>query len=51
MDVRRKNNIALGHPYYEGKSCSKFGEILPSGLGGDSVMDRWTDASITPREK
>ena len=20
-------------------SCSKFGEILPSGIGGDSVMD------------
>ena len=20
-----KNNVALAHPYYEGKSCSKFG--------------------------
>ena len=20
----QKNNVALAHPYYEGKSCSKF---------------------------
>ena len=28
------------HPYHAGKSCSKFGLILPSGLGGESVTDR-----------
>ena len=27
-------------PYREGKSCSTFGLILPSCLGGYSVMDR-----------
>ena len=21
----QKNNVALAHPYHEGKSCSKFG--------------------------
>ena len=30
-----KSNVALAHPYPEGKPCSKFGCILPSGLGGD----------------
>ena len=34
-----ENNFADTHPYHEGKSCGKFGLILPSGLGGDSVMD------------
>ena len=24
-DAERKNNIALPHPYHEGKSCGKFG--------------------------
>ena len=43
----RKNNVALAHSYHERKRCSKFGEILPSGLGGDSVTDRWTDARRT----
>ena len=37
-----KNNVALTHPYHLGKLCSKFGQILPSGLGGDSVKDRQT---------
>ena len=37
------NRLALAHPYHERKSCSKFGSILPSGLGGNSVVDRWTD--------
>ena len=32
--------IALAHPYHTGKSCSKFGEIPPRVLGGDSVTDR-----------
>ena len=36
----QKNNAALAHPYHEGKRCSKFGRIPPSGLGGDSVTDR-----------
>ena len=38
-----KNNVALTHPYHEGKWCSKFDWIPPSGLGGDSLMDRWMD--------
>ena len=37
-----KNNVALAHP--EEKWCSKFGWIQPSGLGEDSMTDRWTDA-------
>ena len=36
----QKNNPALAQPKHEGKCCSKFGRILPSGLGGDSVTDR-----------
>ena len=32
-----KNNVALAYPYPVWKSCSKFGQILPSGLGGDSL--------------
>ena len=28
-DARWKNNVALAHPYHEGKSCSKFGLIPP----------------------
>ena len=39
----QKNNVALAHPYHEGKSGSRFGSILLSGLGGDRVMDGWTD--------
>ena len=35
-----KNNVALAHSYQEGKSCSKFGQIPPS---GDSVTDGQTD--------
>ena len=49
-----KNNIVLAHPYYGGgwgwgggcgggggggMSCSKFGSISPSGLGGDSMLE------------
>ena len=34
---------ALPHTYHEGRPCGKFGLIPPSGLGGDIVMDRWTD--------
>ena len=41
MTVAWKNNVALAHPYHEEKWYSKFGWILPSGLGGDSVMDGW----------
>ena len=41
---RKKNIIAVAHPYHEGKSCSKSGLIPPSGLGGDSVTDRRMDA-------
>ena len=39
----QKNYIALAHPYHEGKWFSMFGWILSSGLGRDSVMDKWTD--------
>ena len=38
-----KNNIALSHPYHEGKWCSKSGWIPFTGLGGDSLTDRWMD--------
>ena len=38
-----KNNVALAPPYHVGKSHTKFGYIPPSGLGGDTIMDRWTD--------
>ena len=43
MDARWKNNIALAQPYHKGKSCSKFGQIPPSGLGGDGLTDRQMD--------
>ena len=41
---RWKNNVALAHLYYAEKLCSKFGRILPSGLGGYIMTDtRRTD--------
>ena len=43
----RKTYVVLAHPYHEGKSCSKFGWIMPSSLEGDSVSDRWTDDGRT----
>ena len=43
MLCRQHNNVALEHPYQVVKLCSKFGLILPSGLGGNSVMDGQTD--------
>ena len=42
MDAQ-KNNVALTHPYHEGKWCCKFGRILSSCLGEDSVTDRQMD--------
>ena len=36
--------LALACPENESKSIIKFSKIPPSGLGGDSVTDRWTDA-------
>ena len=38
------DGLTLAHPYHERKSCSKFSSILPSGLGGDSVTEGYTDA-------
>ena len=43
MPDRWTDELTLTHPYPERKSCSKSGYIPPCGLGGDSVMDRWTD--------
>ena len=42
MDTQ-KNNVALAYPYHEGKLCSKFGRISPSGLRGDSG---WTNRGV-----
>ena len=42
----QKNNAALAHLYHEGKRCSKFGRIPPSGLGGDSVTEGWNDGRM-----
>ena len=39
----QKNNVALAQSYHVGKWYSKFGRIPPSGLRGDSVMDRLTE--------
>ena len=38
--------VLLSHSLTKGGvgACSRFGQIPPSGLGGDSVTDRWTDA-------
>ena len=48
-DARRtENNVVSACLYHNGKSCSKFGEIPPSGLG-DGMMDRWTDARRTEK--
>ena len=41
--------IALAHPYQEGRSCSKSGKIPPSGLEGDSLMDRLMDDGCTEK--
>ena len=41
MDREMEKNVALTHPYQAGKTCIKFGKILPRSLG-DSVTDRWT---------
>ena len=34
---RQKNKVSIAHTYHAGKSCSKFGLIPLSGLGGGSV--------------
>ena len=38
-----KNKRALACPTCVSKPLTKFGWILSSGLGGDSIMDRRTD--------
>ena len=43
---RQKRNVALASPYHEGKPCSKFDYIPPSGLGGDNVTDGLTDSDL-----
>ena len=40
---RQKNNVVIAHPYHAGKSCSKFGLIPPSGLGGSVRADGQTN--------
>ena len=35
-----RKNVALAHPYCEGKSCSKFVQIPPTDLGGNRVIKR-----------
>ena len=53
MDGRRtdgrEKNVALAHPYHEGKWRTKFGWIPPNGLGGDIVTDKWTDDGQTEK--
>ena len=47
----QKDNVALAHKYHVGRSGSKFGWILSSRLGGDSVMEGQTDSDLlTPPE-
>ena len=43
---RWENDVVFTHPYHVGKSCSKFGLIPLSSLGGDSVTDRQVDGKI-----
>ena len=43
----RADGLVLPHSYHEGRLCSRFGYIPPSGLGADSVTDRWTDGKRT----
>ena len=33
--------MLLSHTLTMGKSCSKFGQIPPTNLGGDRMMDGW----------
>ena len=40
---RGKKN-AVAHPIYMSNSHTKFGRISSNSLGGDSIIDRWTDA-------
>ena len=44
----RKNNVALTHPYYERKKCSKFGWIPLRCLGG---IVWWTDVQTMDAQK
>ena len=41
-----KNKCALARPTCVSKPLTKFGWILSSGLGGDSIMDRRTDRQM-----
>ena len=41
----RKINVSLAHPYHEGKWC--LADFHPNTLGGDTLMDRWTDDGRT----
>ena len=45
-DGAGETNVALEHPYHEGKSCSRFGQIPSTGLGGDRVMDGRADGCV-----
>ena len=46
---RVKNDVALAQPYHAEKSCSKFGLIQLSGLGGDSETNGRTDRQTDRR--
>ena len=50
MDERRMEKMLLSHTLaMRVMWCGKFGWIQPSGLGGDSVTDRWTDDGRTEK--
>ena len=46
---RGKKKCAVAHPIHVNNPHTKFGWILPNGLGGDSVMEGQTEAiAISP---
>jgi hypothetical protein len=46
---RNENNVALAPNYHMGKLYTEFGEIPPSGLGGDTITDGQTDGRTDER--
>ena len=45
MDEWMEKTVALAQSYHTRKSCSKFGYVPPSALGGDSVTNGRADRS------
>ena len=50
-DGQKKNNVAFAHLYHPGKTCSKFGKLLP--VVKEEIVqptDEWTPDGWTDRK-